>query len=602
MSSKRLSRMFFSFSLAAAVLGSTAALSRAADFSGEYKNAQVDMNIVAGSAGAYTGTIQIGSQSCPMKAQVDASGNLQGTFTSQGQDFTFTANLNGDQLAVQTGGATLQLARANAPINPLAGGNSQPPAQAPNPIAGNANNNSGGSATGNGDDPVALTREGNKYYYGDGVAEDDAHAMQLFQKASDDGYAPAMNQLGSMYQDGKGVAENDQLAMQWYQKAAAAGDADSMNNIGWTYRTGKGFPVDYAQAMQWYEKAADAGSAVAMNSLGLMYNNGQGTAKDPQQAFSWFQKAANAGSAAGMFDTAWAYENGAGTQQDMDQAMSWYRKAAAAGNESAKQRLAAAAQDAPNNQQNQNQQTQNQPPQNQQPQTPQGQFPEPQNQPALNTPPAAQPAAQPPANNPMNAPSTPPAAAPSGDAQPIDVTVTPTDKLVVDVDSGDVKVTTWDQPQVEVVIHKLLSEQNPQDADFYKRFNINVAKNAGEVDFTAKMPPDQNNNVNINTSGSPYLYEIKVPAKQSVQIKASMSTVTIVGTAGPLSVVSEMGDINAALPASAAFSLDAAGGQVSCDFPVPAGSDPTKLHGDVNGGGPAVSLKSQMGNIKITKQ
>ena len=68
-------------------------------------------------AGAYTGTIRLGTKSFPLKAR-EQDGKLVGSFTSEGQDFDFTASLGGDTLSLSTGGATHELKR-NRP-NPLA--------------------------------------------------------------------------------------------------------------------------------------------------------------------------------------------------------------------------------------------------------------------------------------------------------------------------------------------------------------------------------------------------------------------------------------------------------------------------------------------------
>jgi TPR repeat protein len=329
MNTNRLTLAICSFSVAA-VLFCTTAISLAADFSGSYKNPQLSMEIVAAADGSYTGTIHMGSQDMPIKAHVDASGKLQGTFSSQGQNYTFSADLNGDQLTLQTGGANLQLTRAQ---NPLTGGgnsNSQPP----NPIASNNNSN------GNGDDGVALANEGNKYYYGDGVPKDYSRAMQLFQQSADKGCAPAMNQLACMYRDGNGTAQDYQMALKLFLQAAAIGDHVSECNAADLYQNGLGVPVDYNQAMILYRKSADGGYADAMNRIGVMYFKGQGVQKDPQQEFYWFQKAANGGDSDGMLDLGWAYQNGIGTPRDLDQARTWLTKAANLGNQDAKSMLA----------------------------------------------------------------------------------------------------------------------------------------------------------------------------------------------------------------------------------------------------------------------
>ena len=58
------------------------------------------------------------------------------------------------------------------------------------------------------------------YYFGEGVKQDYAKALEWFQKAAEQGYATAQNNLGSMYYNGQGVKVNYAKAAEWFQKAA----------------------------------------------------------------------------------------------------------------------------------------------------------------------------------------------------------------------------------------------------------------------------------------------------------------------------------------------------------------------------------------------
>lgn len=87
--------------------------------------------VVRGGAGAYTGELGLSGQRFPFEAS-GGNGRLDGTFTSGGQTFTFSATLNGDVLTVISGGATYRTQRIaggpGQPANPLApsGGASRP--------------------------------------------------------------------------------------------------------------------------------------------------------------------------------------------------------------------------------------------------------------------------------------------------------------------------------------------------------------------------------------------------------------------------------------------------------------------------------------------
>src|SRR5207247_4375042 len=70
-----------------------------------------------------------------------------------------------------------------------------------------------------------------------------------------------------------GVPEN-------LEKAADQGYAQAQNNLGTLYENGEGVPKDLRKAAKLYQKAADQGYALAQNNLGLLYENGEGVPKD----------------------------------------------------------------------------------------------------------------------------------------------------------------------------------------------------------------------------------------------------------------------------------------------------------------------------------
>ena len=74
-----------------------------------------------GEGGHYTGQIEFGSTTYPVTAQGDVS-SVAGTFTSNGQAFSFVAALQADTIVFETGGASYRLRRQGAAgVNPLAG-------------------------------------------------------------------------------------------------------------------------------------------------------------------------------------------------------------------------------------------------------------------------------------------------------------------------------------------------------------------------------------------------------------------------------------------------------------------------------------------------
>ena len=62
-------------------------------------------------------------------------------------------------------------------------------------------------------------KEGEKYYYGNGVTQDYTQAVYWYRKAAEQGHAIAQNNLGNMYENGLGVPKDKILARYWYEKA-----------------------------------------------------------------------------------------------------------------------------------------------------------------------------------------------------------------------------------------------------------------------------------------------------------------------------------------------------------------------------------------------
>jgi TPR repeat protein len=58
-----------------------------------------------------------------------------------------------------------------------------------------------------------------------------------------------------MYRKGKGVLKDYKEAVKWYQKAANQGFARAQNNLGLMYANGKGVLKSMAQAKYWIQKA-----------------------------------------------------------------------------------------------------------------------------------------------------------------------------------------------------------------------------------------------------------------------------------------------------------------------------------------------------------
>src|SRR5579863_5507148 len=99
--------------------------------------------------------------------------------------------------------------------------------------------------------------------------------------------------LASMYYYGRGVPQNYAAAVQWYQKGADQGDAEAEYYLSFMYHEGKGVPLDNANFLLWCRRAADQGFARAEFVLGNAYYDGKVLSQDYAEAVRWYRKAAD---------------------------------------------------------------------------------------------------------------------------------------------------------------------------------------------------------------------------------------------------------------------------------------------------------------------
>ena len=70
-----------------------------------------------------------------------------------------------------------------------------------------------------------------------------------------------------MYQYGYGVEKDYHKAIELYQKAVNQGNAAAQNNLGFMYERGYGVEIDYHKAVEWYQKSAEQGDEDAKKAL-----------------------------------------------------------------------------------------------------------------------------------------------------------------------------------------------------------------------------------------------------------------------------------------------------------------------------------------------
>ena len=169
----------------------------------------------------------------------------------------------------------------------------------------------------------ACYKKGEEFY----DKKDYKQAIEWYQKAANQGHAPAQYNLGVMYKNGYNVTKDDARALEWYQKSANQGYAPAQNSLGLSYSFGSGVTRDETKALEWYQKSANQGYAPAQCNLGNMYLFGHGVAKDYAKALDLFKKAINQGEPLSQVYMGYMYENGWGVTKDYTKAIELYQKA-----------------------------------------------------------------------------------------------------------------------------------------------------------------------------------------------------------------------------------------------------------------------------------
>jgi hypothetical protein len=177
------------------------------------------------------------------------------------------------------------------------------------------------------------------YANGWGTKVDYGTALHWFRAAADQGFARAYYNLGILYMEGKAVRQDYGEALRWFQKGANAGDSSAQTNLGYMYDQGLGCARNVVTAGAWYRKAAETGNPLAQNDLADMYLRGEGVGQSDDEAFRLFQEAAAEGQTGARIKLGYMYAQGRGTKRDPQTAFAWVKAASMAGDPRGKELL-----------------------------------------------------------------------------------------------------------------------------------------------------------------------------------------------------------------------------------------------------------------------
>ena len=132
---------------------------------------------------------------------------------------------------------------------------------------------------------------------GNGVAQDQARAVQLFASVAD-AWPAARFLLGRAYLLGEGVPRDPVRALTELTQAADSQNPQALLLLGSMHQQGQGTAVNLPQSLAFFRRSAELGEPAAMTMLGNLHQTGlAGAARDPVLALDWYRKAAALGDA-----------------------------------------------------------------------------------------------------------------------------------------------------------------------------------------------------------------------------------------------------------------------------------------------------------------
>lgn len=170
-------------------------------------------------------------------------------------------------------------------------------------------------------------------------SDDDDVALSLLQKAIDQHYNYAYYIMFLTYRNGHKYRDIEK-AISYLQKGAELGDVICQWLMGHSYFNGKdGLAKNGKLAEYWFGKAAAQNHDKAMAMLAYMYDDGKLVKRDIQKANELYQKAAELGNAEAAYNLAYSYLNGDGVDVDDKRAFAFMKKAAEIGYDAAQHEL-----------------------------------------------------------------------------------------------------------------------------------------------------------------------------------------------------------------------------------------------------------------------
>ncbi len=154
-------------------------------------------------------------------------------------------------------------------------------------------------------------------------------ALQILTECADRGISKAMNALGLAYMQGIGVKADAETAIQWLEKAGENGYPRAYQNLGTMYKYARcGVTQDFEKSYSYFVKAVEVGGISALYDAGYMLYKGLGCTQSYAMAADYFDRGAQRDFPPCMYMLGLCYRNGYGREKDIDRARFWLDRAA----------------------------------------------------------------------------------------------------------------------------------------------------------------------------------------------------------------------------------------------------------------------------------
>lgn len=165
-----------------------------------------------------------------------------------------------------------------------------------------------------------------------GAPKDEKTAIDLLERAAQQGNYNAMEDLGICAYKGSGMPVDIERARMLFEKSAKEGLPQSQYNFALMNYQGEGGPQNYKAAEYWYKKVIEGGNEVltpnAKWDLAVMYSN---DTNEYEKAFPLWTDFAKAGNPDAQYNLGLFYANGWAAPQDDNIAKYWIGEAAKQG-------------------------------------------------------------------------------------------------------------------------------------------------------------------------------------------------------------------------------------------------------------------------------